>query len=79
MIILLSDGRQEEALDAVRAAGAVTRERGYEVYTIGLGGDVDATLLRELATSPDMYLAAPSEDDLAAVCAELAARPVGCP
>ncbi len=79
VIILLSDGRQEEAVEAARAAGATARERSYEVFTIGLGEDVDAALLGELATSPDRYLAAPGEADLAEVYAGIAGRLVGCP
>ncbi|MCB0215262.1 MAG: VWA domain-containing protein [Chloroflexi bacterium] len=79
VVVLLSDGRQDEDVAAARAAGDAARQRGFEVYTIGLGQDVDAALLGELATSADRYLAAPSEAELEGIYAGIAGRLVGCP
>lgn len=79
VVVLLSDGQQDEDIQAARAAGDAARLAGYEVYTIGLGDDVDAVLLGELASGPDHYQAAPSEADLEAIYADIAGRLVGCP
>lgn len=79
VVILLSDGRQDLALDEARAAGQRAKDGGVEVYTIGLSQDVDADLLRELASRPDHYVPAAGAGDLAAVYADIAGRLTGCP
>lgn len=79
VVILLSDGRQDLALDEARAAGRRAKDGGVEVYTIGLSQDVDADLLRELASRPDHYVPAADAADLAAVYADIAGRLTGCP
>ena len=48
------------------------RDAGILLYTVGLGGDVNATLLREIATQPDYYFQSPTPADLAAIYARLA-------
>ena len=59
--------RREEVLDNARAAGVT-------LYTIGLGADVDAALLREVAGDAERALVAPDADDLAAIFDALRAR-----
>jgi hypothetical protein len=49
------------------------------VYTVGLSQDVDADLLRELASQPDHFVPAADAADLSAVYADIAGRLTGCP
>lgn len=79
VVVLLSDGRQDQGVDEARAVGQQARAAGVEVYTIGLGGDVDADLLRELAMDAGHYVPAANAADLAAVYAQVAGRLTGCP
>lgn len=79
VVVLLSDGRQDAGVEAARAAGDRARAAGVEVHTIGLGDDVDADLLRSLASVPAYYAAAPDAAGLEAVYAAIAARLTGCP
>ncbi len=72
-IILLTDGNPEGAYaDDVRAAANQIHAAGIALYTVGLGSDVNATLLREIATSPDYFYQSPSPDDLAQIYTRLA-------
>ncbi|MFQ5460159.1 MAG: vWA domain-containing protein [Anaerolineae bacterium] len=65
--ILLTDGLQNGSDSPVRRSAARVRSLGAEVYTIGLGPDVDADLLRAIATTPDDYMPAPQAADLEAM------------
>lgn len=60
VILLLSDGRAHEAApeDAVAAADRARRLK-LEVYTVGLGREVDARTLAAIADSPERYQTAP--------------------
>lgn len=79
VLILLSDGRQEEDPSTAIAAGERARAAGIEVFAVGLGADVDAALLAQVAQTPDHYLAAPSPENLRTVYADIASRLTGCP
>ena len=48
------------------------RDAGILLYTVGLGADADAALLREIATQPDYYYQSPTPADLAAIYTRLA-------
>lgn len=63
VILLLSDGRAHEAApaDAVAAADRARRLK-LEVYTVGLGQEVDANTLAAIADSPVRYQAAADRD-----------------
>ncbi len=72
-IILLTDGNPEGAYaDDVRAAANQIHAAGIALYTVGLGSDVNAALLREIATSPDYFYQSPSPSDLAQIYTRLA-------
>ncbi len=72
-VILLTDGNPEGAYaNDVRAAAQRLHQAGIQLYTVGLGADVDAALLREIATTPDRYYQSPTPADLAQVYARLA-------
>lgn len=66
-VILISDGRQSEGQAETLAVAAALRGVGAVVYTLGLGADVDRTLLEAVAGDPARYLPAPRAGDLAAV------------
>lgn len=79
VIVLMTDGRPADGTaDAALAAAAVARESGITLYAIGLGDDVDAALLRALATSSDHYLDAAEATDLERIYAEIAGE-LPCP
>jgi Mg-chelatase subunit ChlD len=71
------DARQETTV--LRAADAL-KATGAQVYTIGLGlpGDLNEDLLRQMASSPSMYYYAPDAAQLDDIYARLA-EVVGCP
>ena len=72
-VILLTDGNPEGAYaDAVRSAAQSLRDAGIQLYTVGLGLDVNAALLREIATAPDHYFQSPAPADLAQIYGRLA-------
>jgi len=67
-VVLLTDGLPDAGTaGAALAAAADLKGGGVFVYTIGLGEDVDADLLRQIATSPSSYLRAPTADQLTAI------------
>lgn len=73
VLILLTDGRPDGGSEAsTRAAASAARGAGITLFTIGLGGDVDAALLRELAGGPARYLYAPDEAALEGIYRSLA-------
>lgn len=72
VVVLLTDGRHGGAAADVRREAELLRQRGWRVFAIGLGGDVDEDLLRQVATSPADYLASPTAADLAAAYGRVA-------
>jgi Ca-activated chloride channel family protein len=80
VLVLLTDGRPSAGAEAVLAAAESARADGVELYTIGLGQDIDAALLAALAGAPGRHYSAPSTADLEAVFDELLGRThVVCP
>lgn len=67
VIVLLTDGQADRASALAKAAQA--RSRGVRLYTIGLGDDADAELLREMAAG--RYFAAPTTAELFPIYAEI--------
>ena len=54
------------------AAAEPLHQSGALVYSIGLGQDVDTTLLRSIARAPERVLLAPDAEDLAQVYEQIA-------
>jgi streptogramin lyase/uncharacterized protein YegL len=72
-VILLTDGNPEGTYaDAVRAAAQSLHHAGIQLFTVGLGADANAALLREIATAPDHYYQSPAPADLAQIYGRLA-------
>jgi Mg-chelatase subunit ChlD len=75
VVILLSDGQPTVGTAAgALAEAAAIRQAKATVFSIGLGSDVDATLLRSLATSQQHYYFAPGADQLADIYQRVAAN-----
>jgi hypothetical protein len=53
------------------AKAVAAKDGGITVFAIGLGRDVDGSLLRAIASTPGMYYEAPSADDLLAIYSRL--------
>jgi Mg-chelatase subunit ChlD len=65
VLILLTDGLPSQTSPAaVRASASAARAAGMEIFTIGLGADVDPQLLADIASAPDHVHLAPGGDDL---------------
>jgi Mg-chelatase subunit ChlD/DNA-binding beta-propeller fold protein YncE len=76
-IVLMTDGRPEGGFDPVGRAieeAQIARDAGIAVYTIGLGADVDAGLLVEMAGEADRYFGAPTAAELTRVYRQIARR-----
>jgi Mg-chelatase subunit ChlD/DNA-binding beta-propeller fold protein YncE len=77
VMLLMTDGRPTQAppglgpYEATHLAAGWAQARGIQMFTIGLGEDVDAELLRLLASQPEDYFFAPDATDLAAIYARL--------
>jgi Mg-chelatase subunit ChlD len=72
VMILLTDGIQTGTPGEEVRAAAEVRAAGVRLYTIGLGADVDAATLREMAGDASRYRFAPDSADLARIYAEIA-------
>lgn len=73
VVILLTDGNPEGAYASdVRAAAERLKAERILLYTIGLGADVDAGLLRDIATQPDYFYQSPTPAELTQIYTRLA-------
>jgi cell division septation protein DedD len=78
-MVVLSDGLPNPTGPAESLAAAErARMEGILIDTVGLGTDVDATLLRAMASGPAHYFESPDAEDLARLFADLAWRPPPC-
>jgi Mg-chelatase subunit ChlD len=78
-VVLVTDGQQVGGSpnDVPDAANSL-RSDNVVVFTVGLGDNVSAQLLRDIATTPDRYRFAASADDLELIYEEIA-RLIPCP
>jgi Mg-chelatase subunit ChlD len=67
VVVLLTDGLNNAGPAPVLAEARALKGAGAVMYTIGLGQDVDADLLRAVATAPERYFASPTAGDLASI------------
>ena len=75
VIILMSDGLQNDppGNSAVITETNQAKADGATIFTIGLGPDADAGLLRQMATDPNYYYFAPSGAELASIYQRISA------
>jgi len=84
-IILLTDGiatrplpsgssveNTEYAEQVAVEEAVIVRNLGYQLYTIGLGSQVNPQFLSKISTTPDHYFEAPNSDSLSGVYTEIA-------
>ena len=64
IMILLTDGVPNEGRDVIEAAKDAKKVEGLHLIVIGLGKNVDESLLRRVATNPADYYYAPTGNDL---------------
>lgn len=77
VVVMLSDGRHTSGLnDLSQIDGVIAEARrlGIQVFTIGLGSDVDADTLRRIASGPDDYFVSPTESELGDIFGRIAGR-----
>jgi Mg-chelatase subunit ChlD len=75
LLVLLTDGRPDAGTAAdAQLVARLARQHGVSLYAIGLGPDVDAALLEDLAGGPDRVFLTPSERDLRRILEEVARR-----
>ena len=81
VIVLLTDGvanRPTKTADKeypenfAAAVASTTKGVGIQIYTIGLGKDVNTNFLQEIASAPDHYFPAPSADELSGIYKNIA-------
>jgi Ca-activated chloride channel family protein len=72
VMVLLTDGIQTGTPGAELRAADEVRDAGVRLYTIGLGEDVNAAALQEMAGDRSRYHFAPAPADLARIYAEIA-------
>ena len=79
VMVVLTDGRATGVEDSVvRARAEAARQAGIAIYTVGLGTDVDATALGEIASGPGYAFLAPSPDQLEQIYRDIAYT-IACP
>ena len=73
VIIFLTDGRPNGTTEEeVLYQAAMTKAAGITIYTIGLGNDVNAALLQQIASSPDRYYFSPTTAQLTEIYERIA-------
>jgi Mg-chelatase subunit ChlD len=70
VIVLLSDGRHGGPIPPGPRANAA-RNRGVQIYTVGLGASSDPDVMLEIAGSPERYFFAPSPEELFPIYTEI--------
>jgi Mg-chelatase subunit ChlD len=74
-LILLSDGMANPAPTSdVLTAASTARKAGITLYVVGLGPNMDRSVLRAIAGDPTRYFPSEDPDLLGAIYAELARR-----
>ncbi len=73
-VVLLTDGRQSGDTAPVVAEAAALKDAGAVLFAVGLGADVDAGLLQQVASEPDDYFESPTTADLATIYGQISER-----
>ncbi len=78
VLVLLTDGIQEAEIERPVEVALSARGAGIDLHVVGLGADVDADYLRDVAGSPDRLHLSPDPAELEAIYADIA-RSIPCP
>jgi Mg-chelatase subunit ChlD len=79
VVVLLTDGQNTGAPDSeVRDRATEAKAAHIVIYTVGLGADVDAALLEEVASYPEYAFLAPTTSELVSVYRDIAYT-IACP
>ena len=79
VLILLTDGRSNpQPVSAAVTRASAAKAGGIRIFTIGLGSDLDASALRDIASEPAAYWHAPSAAELAGIYRAIAVD-IPCP
>lgn len=76
VVIVLTDGLQNDPPGNAPVLAAAARLKAGEaiVFAIGLGATIDRTLLETVASTPDRFYPSPTDQDLAAIYADIQSR-----
>lgn len=83
VVILLTDGIPTEPIDvndkdypasSAKSIASIIKAQGIDIYTIGLGKDVDENFLRSIATDDSHYFFAPSKDVLGRIYSNISSK-----
>lgn len=73
VVILLTDGLPNgTTAEAVLAEATAAKAAGIVIYTIGLGNEVDVSLMQSMATTPAYYYQAPTTAELMDIYRQIA-------
>ena len=77
-IVMMTDGKPEGGSDDpvgyAYSEAELARDAGIAIYTVGLGADIDAKVLGDIAADPNRFFAAPSSADLKDIYRAIARR-----
>ncbi len=83
VIVLLTDGvatvpekqgEQDYPEASALILGQLAKERGFRIFTIGLGKSINEIFLQNLASSPDDFYLAPTAKELTAIYTQIATK-----
>jgi Mg-chelatase subunit ChlD len=79
VMIVLTDGRANPVpVDVAVEEARLAKEAGVQIFTIGLGQDLDTEALMEIASKPEWYYYSPDAGDLDEIYRTIAAS-IPCP
>lgn len=61
-VVVITDGASSNLIETISMAERVRTERNAEIYSIGIGPDLDKDELNSIASDPDSYYALSVED-----------------
>ncbi len=79
VMIVLTDGRANPVpVDVAIVEARLAKEAGVQLFTIGLGADLDAEALAQMASLPEWFYVAPDAEDLVDIYRAIAVT-IPCP
>jgi hypothetical protein len=72
LIILLTDGQNDNGPSPVIQSANYAKNNGTKIFTIGLSAFANADMLKQVASKPEYYYYAPTQDDLQSIYQQIA-------